>query len=118
MSPRIVPPQVTGAPVDAKGWPIVVLARVYVPPRESSLVKGHMVTGFGGIVESIQKDEFWGSHIIEVRQFDNWNVRTVMPGDCVVQHGKTKTSNADEAARDAVKRRGNGRLRRTRSPRK
>jgi len=119
MSPRIVrPPVVDGAPVDAKGWPIVLLARVYVPPRESSLVKGHMVAAFAGIVEAIQKDEFWGSHIIEVRDFKNWNVRNVLPGDCIMQKGKTQTSEADEAARDAVKRRGNGRPKRTRPPRK
>jgi hypothetical protein len=63
-----------------------------------------MVAAFGGIVEKIERDEFWGTYIITVREFGNWNIRSVLSSDCKVQHGRTKTSDEDQEARDATNR--------------
>lgn len=90
------------SPVDGKGRRITLHCRVFVPKRESNLVAGYMVPSFGGIVEQIDIDEFWGDYVITVREFDSWRIRSVRPEDCRVQYGKTKASRADTMARSAV----------------
>jgi hypothetical protein len=94
---------------DATGWPIVVGARVYVPPRQSPLAprcwdpetrKGGL-PGIRGVVSAVGDDD----DVIDIIEFGSFNLRTVRARIAKVQRGETQESAEYQRILEALRRR-------------
>lgn len=90
--------------LDANGWPIRKGARIYAPPRPSTIVPGHEVPSVRGRVISTRVDDR-GQGIVEVVEFGSFARRTLLAERVRVQRGETKGSEEFDREREALERR-------------